>query len=100
MATKKKVPKYVVRCDRAGVFYGEIVKREGDDVVMANVRKLWHWSGANSVEDLAMTGVTNPSGCQFTVWVPEMTVMNPAQILPCTDKAKASIEGVREWKRG
>lgn len=103
MATKKqekKVQKFVVRCDRAGVFYGEIVMRKEGDVVMANVRKLWHWSGANSVEDLAMTGVTDPSGCQFTVWVPEMTVMNPVQILPCTDKAKASIEGVREWKRG
>lgn len=92
--------KYIVRCDRAGVFYGEIVKREGNDVVMANVRKLWFWSGANSVEDLAMAGVRRPNECKFTIYVPSMTVMNPVQILPSTDKAAASIEGVKEWTCG
>ena len=41
--------KYIVRCDRSGVFFGEIEKREGREVTMRNVRCLWYWNGAASL---------------------------------------------------
>ena len=96
---KKKAQKYVVRCDRAGVFFGEIDRIDGNQVVMNNVRKLWYWDGACAVEQLAVDGTCRPDECKFTVVVPTMTVLDPVQILPSTDKAAASIEGVREWRR-
>ena len=44
MDTKKL--KYVsVRTYSAGVFAGELVSRKGQEVVMANARRLWMWSG-------------------------------------------------------
>ena len=91
--------KFIVRCKRAGVFFGEIEKIEGNQVLMKNVRKLWYWSGACAVEQLAMDGVARPKYCKFTVVVPSMTVLDPVQILPCTEKATASIEAVGEWRR-
>lgn len=91
--------KYIVRCDRAGVFYGGIKERRGDEVTMTNVRKLWYWDGACAVEQLAMEGTKKPGDCQFTVTVPEMELMGVIQVLPCTEAAVASIEAVREWKR-
>lgn len=91
--------KYIVRCDRAGVFFGEIKERRGDEVTMTNVRKLWYWDGACAVEHLAMEGTKKPGSCQFTVTVPEMELMGVIQVLPCTEAAVASIEAVREWKR-
>lgn len=33
--------KYIVRCDRAGVFYGEIEERNGQEVKLRNARCIW-----------------------------------------------------------
>lgn len=91
--------KVIVRADRAGVFYGEIKERNGSEVVMTNVRRLWYWDGAASLSQLAVNGTTAARNCKFTVYVPEMTILGVIEIIPCTEKAIASIEGVSEWKR-
>jgi hypothetical protein len=90
--------KYIIRADRAGVFFGEIKERNGNEVTMTNVRRLWFWAGANSLSQLAVDGVAKPEECKFTVYVPEMTILGVIEIIPCTDKAIASIEGVKEWR--
>lgn len=89
---------YIVRCDRAGVFVGKIKERNGSEVTMTEVRKLWKWDGACAVEQLAQDGTKAPGSCCFTVTVPEMTVLEAIQIIPCTDAASASLRGVKEWK--
>lgn len=95
MANKK----YIVRTNRAGVFYGEIEARSHDEVTMTNVRKIWHWDGACAVEQLAMEGVKRPDECKFTVTVPSMIIADPIQIIEATEAACRSIEAVKEWKR-
>ena len=90
---------YIVRCASAGVFFGRIRERSDKEVVMEDVRKLWYWAGACAVEQLAMDGTADPDRCQFTVTVPEMSVMDPIQIIPCTEKAVESIMGVGAWKQ-
>ena len=91
--------KYIVRCDRSGVFYGEIESRNGQEVTMRNARCLWYWDGAASLLQLAKEGTTEPRDCKFTVYVDELTVVDAIEILPCTDKAVDSIEWVSEWRR-
>lgn len=91
--------KYIVRCDRSGVFYGEIESRNGQEVTMRNARCLWYWDGAASLLQLAKDGTSEPRNCKFTVYVDELTVVDAIEILPCTDKAADSIEGVSEWRR-
>ena len=39
---------YIVRCDRSGVFAGNIVERNGQEVTMSDARCLWYWDGAAS----------------------------------------------------
>lgn len=90
---------YVVRCAQAGVFFGQIKERNGDEVTMTNVRKLWYWAGACAVEQLAVDGTKKPGDCKFTVMVSEMVLTGVIQILACTDKAAESLAAVREWKR-
>lgn len=90
---------YIVRGDRSGVFFGKIAERNGSEVRMQKVRKLWYWDGACAVEQLALDGVKKPSGCMFTVTVEEMTITDAIQIIPCTDAAQKSISGVAEWKK-
>ena len=89
---------YIVRCDRAGVFFGKIESRNEHEVEMTDVRKLWYWDGAAAVEQLATDGTKAPGSCKFTVTIERMVVANPVQIIPCTEKAAKNIKGVKEWK--
>lgn len=95
---KAKNQKYIIRCDRAGVFYGEIAERRGDEADLVNARRLWYWDGAASLSQLATEGTKAPRNCKFTVTVPSMTVFGVIEIIPCTKEAVESIEGVPEWK--
>jgi len=90
--------KVIVRADRAGVFFGNIKERIGSEVTMTNVRRLWFWSGAASLSQLAINGVTNRHDCRFTIVVPEMTILGVIEIIPCSDEAIKSINSVKEWK--
>lgn len=90
---------YIVRADRAGVFFGHIKERVGDEVTMTDVRRLWYWDGACSLSQMAVDGVKNPNECKFTVVVPEMTILGVIEIIPANEAAVKSIEAVKPWKR-
>ena len=90
--------KVIIRSSSAGVFYGEIKERIGDEVTMTNVRRIWYWAGACSLSQLSVDGVARPDECKFSVVVDEMIVFGVIEILYCTPKAIASIDGVKEWK--
>lgn len=49
--------KVIVRAEKAGVFFGTLAKKEGSEVQLYNARKLYYWSGAAAVEQLAVDGV-------------------------------------------
>jgi FMN-dependent NADH-azoreductase len=90
--------KVIVRTDRAGVFFGELVEKNGTDAKMKNVRKLFYWNGAAAIEQLAMEGTKRPNDCKFTVVVPEMEITQVIQIIPCTAESIANLEGVKVWR--
>lgn len=89
---------YIIRCEKAGVFFGHIKDRSGDEAVLTDVRRIWYWEGAATLSQMAMEGVKKPEACKFTVTVPEMTVLGVIEIIPCTDEAVQSILGVPEWR--
>lgn len=90
---------YIIRADRAGVFFGHIKDRRGSEVDMTDVRRLWYWRGACSLSQLAVDGTKDPNECKFTVTVPEMTILGVIEVIPCTADAIKSILGVKEWKK-
>lgn len=91
--------KCIVRCDRAGVFYGEIEERNGREIKMHNVRCIWYWDGAATLLQLAAEGTTKPKECKFTMTIDSLEVLDAIEIIPCTAEAIKSIEGVKEWKK-
>ena len=94
-----KDKKYIVRSVEAGVFYGNIKEKNGNEVTMTDARCLWYWNGAASLNQLAGEGVKNPRDCKFTMSVPELTILHVCEILPCSDKAVSNIDAVPVWKR-
>lgn len=89
---------YIIRADRAGVFFGHIAERDGSEVTMTDVRRIWYWDGAASLSQLAVDGVSKPKNCKFTVCVDEMVILGVIEIIPCTEKAIKSIKDVKPWK--
>lgn len=95
---KRNNKKFIVRGDRSGVFYGEIVIRNGSEVTMTNVRQIWSWEGAAALPQLALDGTNKPYGCKFTVTLEELTILDCIEFIPCSDKAVESLDSVAEWR--
>lgn len=96
---KSTAKKFIVRAYGAGVFYGEIKSRKGQEVVMKNARRIWYWSGAASLSQLAVDGTKDPGNCKFPVAVPEITLTQVIEILSTTAAAQKSLEAVKVWQR-
>ena len=89
---------YIIRAKDAGVFFGHIKERNGDEIVLTDCRRIWYWKGAASLSQLATEGVKDQRLSKFTVIVPEITVLGVIEIIPCSDKAVDSIQGVPVWR--
>lgn len=88
----------IIRARDAGVFAGYLLKKDGDEVQLKDARRLWFWSGAASLSQLAMEGTSKPNGCKFPTAVDEITVIGVIEIIPTTVKAKQSINDVKVWE--
>lgn len=87
----------MVRTYSAGVFAGYLESRDGKEVVLRNARRIWYWDGAASLSELATKGTCKPENCKFPCAVDKVTLTEAIELIPITEKAKKSIEGVAEW---
>ena len=93
------IGKYViVRGDRSGVFAGTLAERDGQCVVLTNVRRLWQWQGATDSLQLAVEGVKRPQDCRFTLTAETITLLDAIEIIPTTPEAEKNIKAVPVWK--
>lgn len=88
----------LIRCEQSGVFFGEIESRDGQEVVIRNARRIWYWSGAASLSQLAQSGTSKPELCKLPEPVDRITVLDAIEILDVTDEAAAIIDAVKIWK--
>jgi len=89
----------IVRCQGAGVFMAKVVSRSGTEAVLKDSRRLWYWSGAASLSQLAVEGTKKPSECKFPVAMPNQEVTGVLEVIPMTDAAVASLKAVPVWKQ-
>ena len=92
------MPYCMVRTYSAGVFAGYIEKRNGKEVELRKARRIWYWDGAASLSQLATDGTSKPENCKFPCEVDHVTLTEAIEIIPITEKAKKSIEGVAVWE--
>ena len=92
--------KYViVRSYDAGCFAGYLSYKKEREVELKKARRLWYWSGAASLSQLAMEGVSNKSNCQFPCEVDSIIIDNVCEVIDTTEKAKKCISEVAIWKK-
>lgn len=87
--TGPKGPLVLIRSKDSGVHIGELVSRDGTEVVLANSRRLWRWKGAFTLSEVACNGVE--SGSRISQPVSSMTVLGVCEIIPVTQRASNSL---------
>jgi hypothetical protein len=81
----------VVRTHSAGVHIGELVERNGQEVTLANARRIWSWKGANTLHEIALRGVG--AGSRVSEPVPGIVLPHAIEIIDATSDARARLEG-------
>ena len=90
------VGKYVIaRCYSAGVHAGEVVSVDGENVILKDSRRLWSWKAKDGV---ALSGVAQnglKSEGKVDTLNPEIALMGVCELIPCSAKARESIDGFK-----
>ena len=85
--------KCVIRTYSAGVWFGEVAEKSGNEVIVKNARRMWKWWAAEgiSLSAVALHGIRHDQSKIVesvpTVW------LEAIELIPANDKAIASIEG-------
>lgn len=93
----------IIRTHSAGVWFGNVKEydRKNNFLILQNARRIYYWSGAASLSQMATEGVKNPSQCKFAVTITDedgVGLPQVIEILPCTLAAVNNIKAVKEWK--
>jgi hypothetical protein len=90
--------KVIIRTYNAGVWFGELSQKDGNEVILKNARRMWRWCAKEgiSLSSVAVHGV-NKDNSKITESV-EMVWLEAIEIIPCTDTAILNIESVQNAK--
>lgn len=83
----------VVRTFSAGVHMGTVREQSGTAVLLQDARRLWSWSGANTLHEVAARGVDD--GSRISDPVPLILLTQAIEIIPCSDAARANLSRSR-----
>lgn len=91
----------VVRTYSAGVHIGYVkefaTKHQPQYARLINSRRLHQWSGAASLSQVAMDGVSVNS--RIAMEIPEIELTDVIEVIPCSSKAAEYFKGVKVWKK-
>jgi len=90
--------KVIIRTFSAGVHYGELVEKDGKEVILKNARRLWYWKTSNkgiSLSEVANNGLSSDSKVCEPV---EAIWLEAVEIIPCSKEAIKNIEGQNVYK--
>lgn len=83
----------VVRTYSAGVHCGIVKECNGTAVLLHEATRLWNWSGAFSLSEVAMHGVGEDS--RISEMVPRILLTQAIEVIPCTAQAEANLRRTR-----
>ena len=91
----------IIRTQSAGVHFGNLLKKEytqaGTIVTLTNAQRVYYWSGAASLSQMANEGVKNPKECKFCQILP-MIELSAIEIIPTTIEAETNLKNVPIWQ--
>jgi hypothetical protein len=93
----------VIRSYGAGVFCGYVKEKlsepNGINVDLVNSRRIYYWSGACSLSQMAIEGLKDIDNSKIAMVVPIQTVANVIEIIPMSEIASKQIQSASVWKK-
>ena len=77
----KQGTRVLIRTYSAGVHFGTLISREGQEVHLEQSRRLWSWNGALSLSEIAAKGI-NIANSKISVPVSEILLTQAIEIIP------------------
>ena len=90
--------KCIVRTYSAGVWFGDVAEKSGNEVIVKNARRMWKWRAAEgiSLSSVALHGIMQD---QSKIVEPVPSVwLEAIELIQASDKSSASIEGAPNVK--
>jgi hypothetical protein len=88
----------MIRTHSAGVHFGELVSKNGQNVVLKNARRVWYWAKACSLSQLAMEGDKDLSNCKIAMLVENIELDQVIEVIPMSSGAIKIMYGAQDWK--
>lgn len=87
--------KCIVRTYSAGVWFGEIEEKDGNEVIVKNARRLWRWQTKKSISLSAIAmGDIDEDKCRIAEPVPQVW-LEAIEVIPADKRAIKIIEGAK-----
>ncbi len=84
--------KVIIRTFSAGVWFGVLEQKDGNEVILTNARRMWRWWAAESIS-LSAVSIHGIKQEKSKIVEPVSEVwLEAIEIIPCTAKATESIE--------
>lgn len=91
--------KVIVRTYSAGVHFGTLVAKVGQEAILKDSRRVYSWVKAATLSQLAMEGDKDIENCKIAMTINEILLNRVIEIIPMTDAAISNLYGVKEWKK-
>ncbi len=88
----------IVRTYSAGVWFGEVIEKDGEEVILKNGRRLWKWKTANCGISLSEIAIAGLDGDESKVCSPVDVWLTAIEIIPCSAIAIKNIEDQNEYR--
>ena len=90
--------KVIIRTYSAGVWFGVLDEKSGNEVILKNARRMWRWWAVESISlsAVAIYGIQQNKS-KISPAVPSVW-LEAIEIIPCSTEAANSIEGASDVK--
>lgn len=85
--------KVIIRTYSAGVWFGQLVEKYGNEVILKDARRMWYWKAAQSISLSAVATYGVDTGVSKIVEAIPSVWLEAIEIIPCSPVAIDSIEG-------
>ncbi len=88
--------KIIIRTYSAGVWFGTLEQKSGNEVILTNARRMWRWWAAKSISLSAVANYGINQDKSKICPAVEKQWLEAVEIMPCTQVACDSIEGAKD----
>ena len=88
----------IIRTYSAGVWFGKLTQKSGNEVILSNARRMYRWWAAESISlsAVALHGIIEDKS-KIVEAVPSVW-LEAIEIIPCSEKAAKQLSGAKNVK--